>query len=273
MALMKELEAVLNFVDAKRWEANERASDFNDLSTYCMFVGYPRSGHSLVGSLLDAHPNMVVAHELNALRCLDAGFDRLTLFHLLVEQSEAFTAVEHAWNGYSYAVPNQWQGRTERLRVIGDKKGGGSSQLLAEKPELLDRLIDTVRLPIRTIHVIRNPYDNIATMSRLHEVPLEAAVEGYFAMARAVEDVRRRLGADAMFDLKHEDLIAEPRSHLAALVRFLGEEPAAGYLDDCASIVFERPKQTRTTVAWPEPLLRELGARIADSPSLCDYAF
>ncbi len=26
-----------------------------------MFIGYPRSGHSLVGSLLDAHPNIIVA--------------------------------------------------------------------------------------------------------------------------------------------------------------------------------------------------------------------
>ena len=30
---------------------------FDDLKTYCMFLGYPRSGHSLIGALLDAHPD------------------------------------------------------------------------------------------------------------------------------------------------------------------------------------------------------------------------
>ncbi len=36
---------------------------FNGVETYCMFIGYPRSDHSIVGALLDAHPNIVIAHE------------------------------------------------------------------------------------------------------------------------------------------------------------------------------------------------------------------
>ena len=31
----------------------------NNLETLCLFIGYPRSGHSLVVSLLDAHPEMI----------------------------------------------------------------------------------------------------------------------------------------------------------------------------------------------------------------------
>ena len=30
-----------------------------DLETYCLFIGYQRSGSSLIGSLLDAHPEVV----------------------------------------------------------------------------------------------------------------------------------------------------------------------------------------------------------------------
>jgi len=48
-----------------------------------MFVGYPRSGHSVIGSLLNAHPDMVVAHELNALRYVQAGFSRLREYPFL----------------------------------------------------------------------------------------------------------------------------------------------------------------------------------------------
>ena len=46
---------------------------FETIQLYCMFVGYPRSGHSLVGTLLDAHPDIVIAHELDALRHIRAG--------------------------------------------------------------------------------------------------------------------------------------------------------------------------------------------------------
>ena len=56
-----------------RREVSTDAADFEKLQAYCMFIGYPRSGHSLVGSLLDAHPNIIIAHELNALQFVVAG--------------------------------------------------------------------------------------------------------------------------------------------------------------------------------------------------------
>ena len=36
------------------------------LKYYCMFIGYPSSGHSVVGAFIDAHRNAIVSHELNA---------------------------------------------------------------------------------------------------------------------------------------------------------------------------------------------------------------
>ena len=40
---------------------------FNNLHTFVQFVGYPRSGHTLVAMLLDAHPNIVISNEYNIL--------------------------------------------------------------------------------------------------------------------------------------------------------------------------------------------------------------
>ena len=38
------------------------------IKMFVMFIGYPRSGHSIVGSLMDAHPHMVIANEFMLLR-------------------------------------------------------------------------------------------------------------------------------------------------------------------------------------------------------------
>jgi hypothetical protein len=57
---------------------------FENVGTYFMFIGYPRSGHSLIGSLLDAHPNIVCAHELGVLRYLLCRFRRDQIFSLLL---------------------------------------------------------------------------------------------------------------------------------------------------------------------------------------------
>ena len=39
-------------------------NNFKNLKTICLFVGPHRSGSSVVRCILNAHPNMVVSHEL-----------------------------------------------------------------------------------------------------------------------------------------------------------------------------------------------------------------
>ena len=51
-------------------------------------------------------------------------------------------------------------------KVIGDKKGGATSALLRhpDKSSILEEIRDVVQVPMKFIHVTRNPFDNIATM-------------------------------------------------------------------------------------------------------------
>jgi hypothetical protein len=138
---------------------------FAGVKTYCMFLGYPRSGHSLVGSLLDAHPNVIIAHELDVLKHVQARFSTNQIFYLLLENSRKLAARGRGYSGYSYEVANQWQGRFRELHVIGDKKGGGSSTRLHSNPGLLDSLCKTIGIKTKFVHVIRNPYDCITTIT------------------------------------------------------------------------------------------------------------
>ena len=51
------------------------------------------------------------------------------------------------------------------LQVIGDKKGTATSRLLlsAGNIQVLEEMQGALRVPLKFIHVIRNPFDNIAT--------------------------------------------------------------------------------------------------------------
>ena len=40
------------------------------VKTFVFFVGFAHSGHSIVGSLLDSHPHVVISHELNVFALL-----------------------------------------------------------------------------------------------------------------------------------------------------------------------------------------------------------
>src|SRR5262245_3468595 len=157
-----------------------RRSIFREVRTHVLFIGHGRSGSSLVGSLLNAHRHAVIAHELNTLHFVKRHFTRLQLNWLLWAQDQAFGCAGREWTGYDYRVPGQWQGRFERLLVIGDKHAGGATRVLGQRPAILDRLRQTVGVPVKLIHVVRHPLDNIATLHRRMNLPLADAAKIYF---------------------------------------------------------------------------------------------
>ena len=148
--------------------------DIEGVETFVLFVGFGRSGHSIVGSLLDAHPDIIIAHEYNVLRdiksVLRRGDSPLTLFNNLYSNSHrnalnGWRSAARSEKGYDLSMSRgSWQGRVHRLRVIGDKSGGMAAQQHITDPTkcpyLVDRLNSTISASIR---VLRNPYDIIST--------------------------------------------------------------------------------------------------------------
>ena len=240
--------------------------DLENLHAFCMFVGYPRSGHSIVGALLDAHQDVLIAHELDSMRYIEEGFTRRELFGLLVDQDRRFVGNGAVWEDYQYLVEGQHQGRVRTLRVIGDKKGGVTTRHLRNDPALLDRVQRFVELPVRFVHVVRNPFDNIATMSRkdtewIRQIgwthlssPMDIAIEFYRENCETNARLQRELGPESFFEVRHESFANDPAPVLAALCRFLGVEPDDRYLTDCSAIV-RPPSPTRDQVDW-EPAHR-----------------
>jgi Sulfotransferase family len=251
--------------------SRQHRKDFASVRTFLLFVGHPRSGHSLVGSLLDAHPDVVVSHELDALKYVAAGYRRSQLFTLVLEHSKANAAAGRKSWGYSYAVPGQWQGRYDRLQVVGDKRGRRTTARLAERPELLDRLADTVQVPVSVVHVIRDPIDNISTMWRRGQRTLEYQIDEYFSLCRTVDEISARVDPSRYHSLRLEDLIADPREQLADLCHFLDMRPEPGYIEACASIVFDAPRRTRDDAPWTAELVDDVQRRTRAHAWLAAY--
>jgi hypothetical protein len=248
-----------------------------------MFIGCPGSGHSLIGSLLDAHPQMAIAHEVDVLRFVRARFSRRQLLQLILDNVELAAKagrVQTAYSGpstgrveYSYAVPNQWQGRWQELKVIGDKNAGESTKRLGAKPDLLTDLAERVRLPLRVIHVFRNPYDNISTMARRRSVQLSVAIRSYFSRCDTVAGISEALPEGQVHHVRHESFIDDPEQNLAEVCRFLGVRAARCYLQDCARIVYPTPHASRLEAPWTSDLIRRVATEMARLPFLKGYTF
>ncbi len=246
---------------------------FDDLATFCLFLGHSRSGSSLVGSLLSAHPSMVIAHELDVLRYVQLGFGRRQLFQLILERDAWFSQTDRATkSGYHYEVPGLSQGQVGGLRVIGDKKAGNTANRLARHPELLPRLRTVVRLPLRLVYVVRNPFDTVTTMSRKSGHGLQHAIDRFVAQCEVVERVRAA-APDDLVAVRFEALVVEPQTSLMTLCGFLGVDAPKDYLDGCAAIVRPQAPRRRDEVRWDGGLVEDLEGHIRRFPLLAGYSF
>jgi hypothetical protein len=246
--------------------------NFQDVQTYCMFIGYPRSGHSLLGALIDAHPNAIIAHEQDTLQFIENSlpFGRNQLYSLLLQNSARFAAEGRTWCGYSYAVPNQWQGKYKKLLVVGDKKGGISTIKIGKDPTLVDRLEATIKVPIKFLHVVRNPFDNISTIAIKEPRPLENAIDYYFSSVATNAKLREKMD---VHDVELEELIDKPERTIKTICQFLDIEPGKKYLADCSGIVRTRPRQTRKQLQWDKASIARVSKEIQKYDFLKSYSY
>lgn len=254
------------------WGRRRYRAEFAQVERFCLFIGYPRSGHSLVGALLNAHRDIVISHELPAHELVHQGLSRDALYARILARASWFNLIGNRGT-YPYQIPNQWQGRFERLRVIGDKRGGGLTRYLAAIPDILQRTRRLVGVPLRLIHVVRNPFDNISAMSIWNKLTLEEAVIRYFLLCDTTARLDEFCLPGEVLTLYHEDVIRAPRAVLEALCRHLEVEQYPGYADDCCSILFGEPTHTRRKINWPAQLVHHVETRMRSYPFLDGYAF
>ena len=269
-------------LDLRRRQALMRARElarpelFESVQTAVILIGHVKSGGSLLGAMLDAHPDAVMADEVDIPRYIEAGFSRDQIFHLLVKgarrESLKGRVTARRLDPYSLAVPGQWQGEFRVVRVIGESRAGPTTRRLGRDPSLLDRLRDTmVGVDVRFIHVVRSPWDPIGAMVMRSGKSLPTAVAEYQRRCEILSGIRSRLTPSEVSTLWYEDLASDPTTVLTEVCDFLGLEPAQEYLDACASLVrTDRPRE-REGISWTDTAARDVRELIAGTPFLNRY--
>ena len=110
-------------------EENTKETRFSDVQTLLLFIGYPRSGSTLLGSILDAHPNIVMANEYNLLsqwknytraQKRDKNYVFGQLWSNSVREARDLQRAPKSSYFFSYHIPGTWQGRYEDSIKVTD---------------------------------------------------------------------------------------------------------------------------------------------------------
>jgi hypothetical protein len=252
---------------------------YDDVEVFCLFVGYTRSGHSLVGTVLDAHPEAVIAHEGKIFAADERGsltgelrpFKRHKLFDYLVKRSERQAAQGHrGWrrdSSSSNLIPGGSHGSYTKLRVIGTKRGQEPPVIWEMNPQIFDQLAELTAAEIRLVHVYRNPWDNIASMGRMHG---DRAVGKYFRRAQIIH----RLGQESDLPMHHmalEDLVTSSGAEVRSLLEFCSLPADDEFLAACAQRIDGKPSESRREREWDAAIVENVARRMQEIPWLERY--
>ncbi len=241
-----------------------------------MFLGPVKSGGSLTGALLDAHPSALVSDEVDVLRYAECGFERDQILDLVARGSQREAdkgrVTARRLGGYSLAVPGGSQGRATTVRLMGDTRAGPTTRRLGDDPSLLDLLARTLApVPLSFVQVVRNPFDPIAAM-RMRGRRTEAdAIEDFAGQCRRLCLLRSVIGPDNVEVVRYENLVAEPAAELSRLCAALGLDLARAHIDAAAKVVVGDRERERDRVEWSNSAIDTVDQLVAETPFLEDY--
>ena len=300
----------------KRWVPHKIPSVdkayFENVHTMVLVSVFPRSGSTLLGYLLTAHRNMIVANEPIDKESLYSEVPFMDLLNYIlytdklrfedaIKLSEASPETTALSNNkvrryYDQAerykfVPNQWQARCESLHVIGIKNSLGLVKNLCSEDtfeKFRARLKKSGIRRLKFILTVRNPYDMITTgvvyrknnpkfgpisEKEIYRM-LDKRLKGQLILQ--CEMATKLFGLMEPRDIflsRHEDLVAAPAEQLSKLCEFLNVPALPDYLKDCASIVHENPNKSRYELEWSEERKAKMSEIIEKYNFLAGYSW
>lgn len=244
---------------------------FQNLESFLLVVGNPRSGSTVLGAVLDAHPAMIVANETRASSTLWRDLDRGAILDGIRENAACAAANGRLSEGYRYQIGPGPDAKGQ-VRVVGDKIWSPATLLLHGDHGLIPSLEDRIGVPVRIINAIRNPFDTIATMHRRSGASLADRTRWYFMHCDAAAAIAARLPGDRFIESHHDDLLATPAAEIERLCTFLGLPLDHEHLAAAMGVLFARPRRTGAAVSWSNAEEAAVRSGIARFPSLSRYA-
>ena len=279
-------------------------SVIDGIKTFIFFVGHPCSGHSIVGSLIDSHPHMVVSHEYTLFEKLSTGVLAPTkpdIFNKLWTESQAVAGKHGARGidekGYTLYVDDLYEGKyVDYIDVIGDKRGDRVIEMFMDHPSNWSKvytILSSMNVTLKVIHVIRNPYDNIATLAFFVETSSKRTFGSvkrsnktytfksnhilrwttfYFKHHEGIVNAKKKYNLN-IIEVHGKDLVSNPKGALLRLCNQLGVTCSDDYLEKCSNKIFKTESKTRYLVNWTDSQLELIQQNIKKYSCLKGYTF
>lgn len=243
---------------------------FDQLKSFLLIVGNARSGSTLLGAAIDAHPCAMISNEAEGSWGLWRGMAREKILTNILQRATRMAVTNRPSEGYHYQIGPSPDAK-QHLLVAGDKTWNPSVLLMHGNGDLLSDFEQRLGLPVKILQSVRNPFDVIATMHRRSGLPVRDRIRWFFLHCEATAALSERLPAEKFTVCHHADLLASPEAELKRLCRFLDLASCDAHIAAVKKALLPNPRKTSADIDWDPADVAEIKRRMTGFDTLARY--
>jgi len=252
-----------------------------------IFIGSARTGSTLLGQILNYHPECLISNESGLVSNIiikgaslreeleKVVASAMNMFKTGLEGDMKFGGTldryQSRWIPFG-DLSNDPEFNKKDIKVIGDKKAGGSTKAYLEKPaEMLYFLASNSN--VRLLQIIRDPVDSAVSYMKSHGVePFATACDEMIHLTHTAYNLGRKVSNPYYF-LYYEDLIESPREEISNILDWLNIDNTDSWLNKISQRIhrekqIEKPRefyQTANNLIRRHYAIEELGRYLIES--------
>ena len=266
--------------------------------------------HSIIGTYIDAHEHVAVADEFNF---FGQSINKPSMFR---DKKEVVDALwegsllasnggfrDETFKGYKLKVPSLLNGQyNKKLDLVGDKIGYLTVEAYTKHKQEFSAILHILHqwFAVKVIFVVRNPFDNIATLSLYDHISdvlkiksrvtehitkfkkinacsnksdnlldspkvLASATSKYIRWITETHKMITELRPDLQV-VQISDFIRSPKSSMKDLCDFLNLFCSDEYLDAVAAKTYQSESKSRYSIRWNREIYNKIDRMILQYP-------
>ena len=243
---------------------------------YLLFVGSGRTGSTLVGQLLNNHPEILITNESRVLQKCVAENKKLSqhIPSLIRESMQTFLHGTHQYDRVGQDNQRKvWQrdwvdtSKLERvpkqhIKLVGDKKQGGNTTTILQGESAVLEAVDMKFVPIS---VVRDPKQVFKSYVKLNSDLEKSANIVIRDMTAGYDFVRRHDG----IIVRYENLLSDPKQWCGQVCDILGVSRCSRWSELVEQTVSSNKKphelsKEESDFLLKDPRFNELARKVED---------
>ncbi len=240
---------------------------------FALFLGFERSGSTLLGQIVNAHQNALIGNEGLLFEYLPYCKTQKDIFDYIHYLNDKFAKQKYfkqqkteknlQSREQNLLLAGGYQSNAEKIEVIGNAKAGRTPFILSERREQYLDLLSKLDMPIKFISIVRHPVHMIDSSIKRRGISPKEAIYNFQLYSSYLENALTYLETqNSVLNIEYEQLISEPQRSVEDIYKHLELSVDEAFIKNITQSFDSSPLKRKSSPSWLAEFSDEINSLI-----------